>query len=87
MKRSTSDLLNEVKVAAGKYLTLYDETIIEVALAAYVANKLSADPLWIFLCGPPSTAKTEIVGAIDGYDNIKQLSSLTPQTLISGKRT
>lgn len=78
--------LNEVKEAAENFLLLEDTNIIDVACAIYVANKFPSDPLWMFLTGPPSSAKTEILRAMDGHDNVTLLSSLTPQTLISGKR-
>jgi hypothetical protein len=78
--------LNEVKESAENFLLLEDSNIIDVACAVYVANKFHSDPLWMFLTGPPSSAKTEILRAMDGHDSVTLLSSLTPQTLISGKR-
>jgi len=87
MAKSGSISLNEVKEATKGFLLLKDDNIIDVACAVYVANKLQSDPLWMFLTGPPSSAKTEILRAMDGHDNVTLLSSLTPQTLISGKTT
>jgi len=85
MKASKLISLNEVKEAAEGFLLLEDNNIIDVACAVYVANKFHSDPLWMFLTGPPSSAKTEILRAMDGHDSVTLLSSLTPQTLISGK--
>ena len=85
MARSKSISLKEVKEAAKRFLLLEDDNIIDVATAVYVANKFDSDPLWIFLCGPPSSAKTEILRAMDGHDNVILLSSMTSSTLISGK--
>lgn len=79
--------IEEVREAARGFLHLDDEHVIDVAMAAYVANRFDADPLWMFLVGPPSTAKTEILMSFDGYPGAKILSSLTPRSLISGKTT
>jgi hypothetical protein len=59
---------------------------VEIPLATFVANKLPADPLWVFITGPPSNAKTEILRAMNDHKQTKFLSSLTPNTLISGKQ-
>ena len=85
MARSKLISLKEVKEAARRFLLLEDDNIIDVATAVYVANKFNSDPLWLFFTGPPSSAKTEILRAMDGHDHITLLSSLTSSTLISGK--
>lgn len=77
--------LSQVKESAKEFLLLGDDNIIDVATAVYVANKFNSDPLWMFFTGPPSSAKTEILRAMDGHKNITLISSLTPSTLISGK--
>jgi len=54
-------------------------------MTGYAANKFNSDPFWMFFTGPPSSAKTEILRAMDGHENITLISSLTPSTLISGR--
>jgi hypothetical protein len=49
-----------------------------------VANLLPRDPLWLFLVGPPSAGKTEVIAALGDIPSIFPLSSLTPQTFASG---
>jgi hypothetical protein len=80
-------LLTEVKEMARKFLHLnrVDGNMIDLAAAAVVANDFDSDPLWLFLNGPPSHAKTEVLAGLSGFETVKTLSTLTPQTLISGK--
>jgi hypothetical protein len=58
--------------------------IIDIALATVVANRMQGDPLWLFLVGPPSAGKTEVISALDRLPDIYPLSSLTAQTFASG---
>lgn len=77
--------LQQVKDAASAFLRLDDDILIEVVLATYAANRLQADPLWVFVVSPPSTGKTEVLMAFDSHPGAKVLSSLTANSLISGK--
>lgn len=86
-KASNSTSLNDVKKTVLKWLELDDLTVIEVLLGSVVANLLSTDPFWLLLIAPPSSAKTELLRALTGFEKTYPLSSLTPQTLISGKVT
>jgi hypothetical protein len=77
--------LEDIKNAAGLFLQLDDNNVIDVIFAVYTANRLNADPLWLFVVGPPGTAKTELISSMDGHPGVYLLSSLTPKTFISGK--
>jgi len=81
--------LDAVKQKARRfmYLTREDENVIDIAFATYVANRLGGDPLWVCVIGPPASGKTEIIASMDGYAGVTLLSSLTPNTFISGKET
>jgi hypothetical protein len=72
---------------ATKWLHLDDKTIIDVIMAAYIANRFNADPCWVNVIGAPSHSKTELLRAFDGHENTYLLSNLTPSTLVSGKDT
>ena len=61
-----------------------DHGAIYVALAGAVANYASGDPVWPLLVGPSGSGKTEVVSSITSAPNVWPLSSLTPQTLLSG---
>lgn len=76
--------LEEIKKAAELFLQLDDYNVIDVVLAVYAANRLDADPLWLFVVGAPGTAKTEILCSMNGHPGTFLLSSLTPRTFISG---
>lgn len=76
--------LAEVKATVTKWLSLEDDTIVDVMLAIVVANKLNTDPNWLLVVGPPSNAKTEVLRSLSGHPETYFLSNLTPTTLVSG---
>ncbi|MFC1551563.1 hypothetical protein ACFL6P_03250 [Candidatus Latescibacterota bacterium] len=79
-----SKTLQEVKNIAHSFLELEDDSFIDVALATVVGNKFDSDPIWIFIKGPPSSVKTELLRAMDGHESVVFISSLTANTLASG---
>lgn len=82
--------LADVHAAFGRWLAFpsvdgapcYD--LVDVALAVVVANRMPADPLWLFVVAPPSSGKTEVLRALTDVPDVFLLSSLTPQTFASG---
>jgi hypothetical protein len=58
--------------------------LIDIVLAAVIANRMLADPLWIFLVGPPSSGKTEVINSLRDVPDVFPLSSLTRSTFASG---
>jgi hypothetical protein len=80
-------LLTEVKNVAEKWLHLDDKNIIQVIMGTFIANQFNADPCWVNVVGPPSSAKTELLRAFDDHEKAYFLSNLTPSTLVSGKDT
>jgi hypothetical protein len=76
--------LEEVLAAFDELLLLPDHGAVLVALAGVVANYATGDPVWPLLVGPPGSGKTEIVNSITSAPGVWALSSLTPQTLLSG---
>ena len=87
MWQSQSITLGEIKEVARKFLQLKpdDENMFDIVMATYFANKLDADPLWIFLNGPPSNAKTEILMSMQDHQNTFFLSCVTKNTFLSGR--
>jgi hypothetical protein len=79
--------LSECKAVFHKSFHLEDDHLIDVAAAVYVANLLGADPLWFMIIGPPSNTKTEILQCFAGHQQAVFLSTLTPNTLVSGFKT
>jgi hypothetical protein len=73
----------EVIAAFSKWLHLPDVEAVDVLMATAIAIYLPGDPLWLYYVGPPGATKTEPLRALGG-PRVISLSSLTPQTLISG---
>jgi hypothetical protein len=76
--------LADVHAAFDELLLMPDRGAINVALAGIVANYATGDPVWPLLVGPPGCGKSEIVSALIDARSVWRLSSLTPQTLLSG---
>jgi hypothetical protein len=77
--------LEDVKRVVQHYLLLPDGgLVVEILLAAVVANRMDGDPLWLFLVNPPSGVKTELIRSLNGVEDVYPLSNLTPQTFASG---
>lgn len=80
--------LDDVKQVVQHYLLLPDGgLVVEILLAAVMANRMDGDPFWLFLVNPPSGVKTELIRSLAGADDIYPLSNLTPQTFASGFET
>ncbi len=76
--------LSALKKTLHDWLYLENDDFVDVVMAAYIANRLATDPLWLNLIGPPSTSKTELLRAFDGHPAAKFISNITPATLVSG---
>jgi hypothetical protein len=76
--------LDDVLSAFGDLLILPDPGPVKIALASVVANYAPGDVVWPLLVGPPGCGKSEIVTALREAPSVWPLSSLTPQTLLSG---
>lgn len=75
---------DDVIFAFQNFLEFNDFDAIRVMLATIVANGMDTDPVWLFLVAPSSSAKSELVRSIELIEGTYMLSSLTPNTLISG---
>jgi len=67
-----------------KWLKLEDNKIIDAVFGCIAANLQEGDPVSVHVVGPPSYAKTEILRSTFSCPKVYALSSLTPQTFISG---
>ena len=76
--------LDDLKNVVQKWLCLDSLQILDVIVATYIANRFAADPVWLIVIGPPSSAKTEIMRAFEGHKFSKFISNLTPSTMASG---
>lgn len=67
-----------------KWLELPRIQPIDVMYGSVFANRLSGDPLWLFLVGPPGCGKTEQLMTLNEAPLIMTTTSLTSASLISG---
>lgn len=72
-------LLNNLQ----EWLYIADEQAIDILFSVVVSHYLPGEPVWLFLIGPPGGTKTELLRAFQG-DPFYTISTLTPQTLVSG---
>lgn len=79
------------KCVLGDVLAAFDELLLMpdhgppiVAMAGVVANYAAGDVVWPLLVGAPGSGKSEIISALSSAPGVWPLSSLTPQTLLSG---
>jgi hypothetical protein len=79
--------LDEVKKVIHKWFYIENDSVIDVIVAGYIANRFKTDPLWIIIIAPPSNTKTELLRSFDGHKNAFFISNLTPSTLVSGMKT
>lgn len=77
--------LQKFKDVCHQWLIIEDDSYIDVIFGAICANQLDTKPIWLYVIGPPSSGKTEVLRACEGHSLIYPLSTLTSHTLVSGK--
>lgn len=70
----------------GKWLLIKDKGIIKVVTGIVIANKLSTDPVWLFIVAASGGTKTELIRGLNKIDGIYPISDLTPNTFLSGQK-
>jgi hypothetical protein len=70
--------------AFREVLHLPDPGIVELLLAAIVANRMAGDPLWLLLVGPPSSGKTEVLDSTARLPDTYSVSVFTEAGLLAG---
>lgn len=68
----------------NQWLSLTDTDAIKVMFGTVFANRLDGDPVWLFLVGPPGSAKSELLMSLTEAPEIVAKSTLTSASLISG---
>ena len=69
-----------------KWLLMKDRGVIRIITATVIANRMTADPVWLFIVAPPGATKTELIRGLAKIKGIYPLSDLTPQTFLSGEK-
>jgi MoxR-like ATPase len=76
--------LNDVHTTFRKWLFLESTDGIDVMMACALSQRLEGPPVWLFLVGPPGSAKTELITSMSDLDEIYATSTVSPRALISG---
>lgn len=63
---------------------IQDTFLMETVVAAYVANTLSGDPVWLLVIGPASSGKTATLELIRSLEHIHEIGGITEGALLSG---
>lgn len=81
---TTPPTLAQVHEVFNKWLFLKSPIVIDVMMATVLSQSIDGSPVWMFLVGPPGSAKTAIVSALQEVDMTYATSTLTAPSLISG---
>ena len=77
----------ELEAIVEKWLLIKDKGLLRILLASVIANKLQADPVWLFVVAAPGGTKTELIRGLNLIEGIYPISDLTPQTFLSGEKS
>lgn len=80
----TPPTLADVHAQFKKWLFLDNTDGIDIMLATAISQQIDGEPVWMFMVGPPGSAKTETLSSLSWVENIYMTSSVTPHSLISG---
>jgi predicted ArsR family transcriptional regulator len=76
--------LDYVRPIFEKWLAGLDPDLLDVVFGAFLAHRIEGDPLWLLVVAAPGDTKTEILRCLFPAEDAYELSSLTPQALLSG---
>lgn len=76
--------LDEVLKTVNKWLYIEKPEDIKIILACALDRRIKGEPIWLFIIAPPGNTKTEIIRSFKEGDIFYQLSTLTPNSMISG---
>ena len=77
--------LNRFIKTFKKYYYVKDDEYIHIVFGVIFANRLDEKPVWLYLVGPPSSGKTEMVETCVKSSETYFVSWMKPAALISGK--
>lgn len=63
------------------------EDALRVISAVVLGNQLPDDPLWLYLVGPPSGGKTELLMSLQKVPDVSYHSSVSAKSMLSGYKT
>lgn len=78
--------IEQLEAVVDSILLMEDRGIVKTICAVVVANKMDLDPVWLFVVGPPSGGKTEMITAVEGLDFVHAIDTMTVNTFASGQK-
>lgn len=79
---SLAAITKEIK---STYLVV-DEGIIKMLMAAVIGHRMGSSPIWLFIVGASGGGKTEMLNSLSRCYGTTFVSSITPNTFISGMK-
>jgi len=76
-------VLQKAHETVRQYLDI-DREVVDLVLATVLANLAPGDPVWVFLVGPPSSGKSELIRGLRKCHSVYTISALTANTFASG---
>jgi len=70
-----------------EHLWLPNPSQIDIILGSFFANRITGDPVWLFVVGPPGCGKTAVLQATIASQLVNFQESITPAALLSGWNT
>jgi hypothetical protein len=74
----------DVRDKMAEHYIISDEGLVKLIFATVIANRMPVAPVWLFIIGASGSGKTMFMDAITNCDWIYQISSMTPNTFLSG---
>ena len=74
----------EMQEVFDKWMLLPDRHIIKFLISCYCANELAQRPVWAMIVAASGGGKTELLNSLLDLPKMYSISSLTPQTFLSG---
>lgn len=78
--------IEQVHEVFNKWLFLKNTDSIDVLMATVLTQRIDGSPCWMFIVGPPGSAKTVMVTSVFNVGVVHATSSLTAPSLISGSQ-
>jgi hypothetical protein len=76
--------LKEINDLYKETYYMEDDNIVPLIVSIVVGSKLEAPPVWMFLIGPSSGGKSELISVLGKIPFVHQVSDLTTNTFLSG---
>lgn len=75
---------DELLTIFNERLRVLDDNLIAIVTATILCSKLNTDQLWICIVGPSGSGRTETVMGFSDCSEVRMISSLTENALMSG---